>query len=159
MENNRIQKLLKTIGKKIRTQRASQDLQPEDVAEMTGLNAATIRNIENGNETYLSNFFVVCLAINIHPKEILEIEIDIKPVFELSEPRKEKTRLTPRIEHYLETDFFLIDRTAKDVVKKVETDYQIKTTTSAVSVILKRKVKENVLKSSKKGRFNVYKKV
>lgn len=154
-----IQKFLKTIGKRIQERRTSQDLQPEDVAEMTGLNAATIRNIENGNETYLSNFLAVCLAINMHPKEILDIEIVIKPIFELSEPRKEKTRLTPRIEHYLKTNFFLIDRTAKDVVEKVEEEYHIKTTTSAVSVILKRKVKENILKSSKKGRFNVYRKV
>lgn len=157
MEHKTIKKLLVTIGNKIQQQRLSQDLQPEDVAEMTGLTAATIRNIENGNETYLSNFLSVCLAIHMHPKEILDMEITIKPLFELSQPRKEKTRLTPRIDNFLETDFFKIERTANEVVEELSLLYKIKTKTPIVSVILNRKVDEGMLKVRKKGRFNVYK--
>ncbi|WP_139855736.1 helix-turn-helix domain-containing protein [Aequorivita sinensis] len=158
MEVDTLKTLLATIGKRIEEQRISQDLQPEDVAEMTGLTAATIRNIENGKETYLSTFFAVCLAINMHPKAMLDIEIKLKPLFELSEPRREKSRITPRIDSLLETEFFQIDRTTKDVVEELAAVYKIKTNTPIVSVILNRKVDEGKLKVSKKGRVNFYKK-
>ncbi|MEH6764679.1 MAG: helix-turn-helix transcriptional regulator [Aequorivita antarctica] len=158
MEDDTLKTLLATIGKRIEEQRISQDLQPEDVAEMTGLTAATIRNIENGKETYLSNFFAVCLAINMHPKGMVDIEIKLKPLFELSEPRKEKSRITPRIDSILDTEYFKIDRTTKDVVEELAAIYKIKTSTPIVSVILNRKVNDGKLKVSKKGRFNYYKK-
>jgi len=158
MEDDILKTLLATIGKRIEEQRISQDLQPEDVAEMTGLTAATIRNIENGKETYLSNFFAVCLAINMHPKDMVDIKIKLKPLFELSEPRKEKSRLTPRIDHLIETDFLKTERSANDVVNELSAVYEIKTKTSNVSVILNRKVGEGKLKVSKKGRVNFYKK-
>lgn len=158
MEDDTLKTLLATIGKRIEAQRISQDLQPEDVAEMTGLTAATVRNIENGKETYLSNFFAVCLAINLHPKDMVNIEIELKPLFALSEPRKEKSRLTPRIDHLIETDFLKTERSANDIVNELSAVYEIKTKTSNVSVILNRKVGEGKLKISKKGRVNFYKK-
>lgn len=158
MEDNTLKTLLATIGERIEEQRIRQDLQPEDVAEMTGLTAATIRNIENGNETYVSNFLSVCLAVKIHPKDIFDIEITIKPLFELSEPRKEKSRLTPRIDSLIETDFLEIEKTANDIMNELARVYEFKTKTSNISVILKRKVDEGKLKVSKKGRANVYKK-
>ncbi|MBK5214925.1 MAG: helix-turn-helix transcriptional regulator [Flavobacteriaceae bacterium] len=157
MEDDTLKTLLATIGKRIEEHRISQDLQPEDVAEMTGLTAATIRNIENGKETYLSNFFAVCLAIDMHPKDMVDIKIILKPLFELSEPRKEKSRLTPRIDHLIETDFLKTERSANDVVNELSAVYEIKTKTSNVSVILNRKVGEGKLKVSKKGRVNFYK--
>ncbi|MDP2687027.1 MAG: helix-turn-helix domain-containing protein [Aequorivita sp.] len=158
MENSYIKELLAAIGKRLEEHRLSQNLQPEDVAEMTGLTAATIRNIESGKETYLSNFIAYCLALEMHPKDILAIEIALKPLFELSQSRKEKSRLTPRIDHLIETDFLKTDRTANDIVNELAEVYQVKTETSNVSVILKRKVGEGKLKVSKKGRFNFYKK-
>jgi|SRR5690606_17741554 len=100
----------------------------------------------------------VCLAVDMHPKEILDIEIALKPLFNLSEPRKEKSRLTPRIEHLIKNGFLKTERTANDVVNELSTVYEIKTETSNVSVILNRKVGEGKLKVSKRGRFNVYKK-
>lgn len=156
MKDETIKRLLATIGKRIQKQRTSQDLQAEDVAEMTSLTAATIRNIENGKETYLSNFLAVCFAIKMHPKDMLDIEITLQPLVELSKPRKEKSRLTPRIEQFLDTDFFNKARTTKEVVEELAAAYKIETKTSEVSVILTRKVKEGILKLSKKGRLNVY---
>ncbi len=156
MEDNNKEKLLNAIGKKIQYERLKAGLEPEDIAEMTGLTAPTIRNIENGSETYLSNFIAVCLAINMHPKDILDIELTIKPLNELSEPRKEKTRLTARINYFIDNDYFQQERTAKDVVNELATNYETKTTTSAVSVILNRKVEYGNLKTKKKGKINIY---
>jgi len=158
MENNRIKSLLVDIGKRIRDQRLKEELQPEDVAEMTGLTAGTIRNIEDGNEVFLSNFVAVSLAIKMHPKDILDIEIAIQPLFELSQPRKEKSRLTPRIEGLIKNKFFQSERTTSDVVNELESIYGVRTSTSVVSVILNRKVEEEMLEVSKHGRMNLYKK-
>lgn len=157
MEYNSKERLLGTIGKKIQQQRIKEGLEPEDVAEMTGLTAPTIRNIENGSETYFYNFIAICLAINIHPKDILDIELVIKPLNELSEPRKEKTRLTARIDYFIENNYFAQERTTKDVLKELAINYKTKTTTSAISVILNRKVDYGDLKTKRKGKIKVYK--
>lgn len=158
MEDGTIKRLLADIGEKIKQKRLLEDLQPEDVAEMTGLTAVTVRNIENGNETYFSNFVAVCQAINIHPKEILELDIPLSPRFELSQPRKEKSRLTPRIDHLIESDFLKTERTANEVVNELASVYDVDTKSSNVSVILNRKVTEGKLEVSKNGRINLYKK-
>lgn len=159
MENDRIVRLLATIGKRIKQRRIEIGIEAEDVSEMTGLTAHTIRNIENGSETYFSNFLIVCFALNMHPKDMLDFEFNTEPLFELSEPRKEKTRLTARIDHFIESNFFQIERTSRDVVDELAAAFEINTTTSAVSVILNRKVNEKVLKACKKESFNVYKRV
>lgn len=158
MEDNPLKKLLSTIGKRIRQQRLKEELQPEDVAEMTGLTAATIRNIEDGNEMLLSNFLAISFAINMHPKDLLDIEMEIRPPYELSQPRKEKSRLTPRIESLILANFFQTERTTSDVVNELQEVYGLNTKTSIVSVILNRKVEEEMLNVSKQGRFNLYKK-
>lgn len=156
MKYNSKEALLEALGKRIQHQRINEGLEPEDVAEMTGLTAPTIRNIENGSETFLSNFIAVCLAINMHPRDVMDIELTIKPFNELSEPRKEKTRLTARIDYFIEINYFQQERTAKDVVNDLTVHYETKTTTSAVSVILNRKVEHGDLKTKKKGKINVY---
>ncbi|MBB4120011.1 transcriptional regulator with XRE-family HTH domain [Mesonia hippocampi] len=158
MENVKLKKLLATIGKTIKQHRLQQELQPEDIAEMTNLTAVTIRNIEAGEETYLSNFLAVCLALKMAPKDILDIEIKLEPLYKLSQPRKEKSRLTPRINKILGSDFFTQERTAKDVVRELGAIYKISPSTAEVSVILKRKVKEGKLNIEKQGRLNIYKK-
>ncbi|WP_111309835.1 helix-turn-helix domain-containing protein [Confluentibacter sediminis] len=157
MEYTSKEKLLGAIGKRIQEQRMKEGLEPEDVAEMTGLTAPTIRNIENGSETYFYNFIAICLAINMHPKDILDIELVIKPLNELSEPRKEKTRLTARIHYFIENHYFEQERTAKDVLNELAANYETQTTTSAISVILNRKVVFGDLKTKKKGKIKVYK--
>lgn len=156
MENNDLERFLVAIGSKIQKLRTEKDLQPEDIAEMTGLTAPTIRNIENGSQTYLGNYIAVCLALGVHPKEVLDIKVPVKPLFELSDPRKEKTRLTARIESFIQNNFFDEERSAKDVLRELETHYNTQTTTSAVSVILSRKVDEKELVVYKLGKKNVY---
>ncbi len=157
MENPRLKELLANIGKRLQDIRIKKDLQPEDIAEMTNLTAVTIRNIEAGAETYLSNFLAFCLAVEMPPKEILDLKIKLEPLYKLSQPRKEKSRLTPRINKMLANNFFNIQRTARDVVNELNETYEIKPTTAEVSVILKRKVEEGLLHIEKKGRLNIYK--
>lgn len=158
MKNDRKEHLLKEIGNRIQALRIKAGLEAEDISEMTGLTAATIRSIESGNEVHLSNFLGVCMALNMHPKDVLDIQLKIKPFYELSNTRKEKTRLTTRIDYFIEKNYFKQERTSRDIVNELAAVYDIKTSTSAVSVILNRKVEQGELKDLKKGKIKVYKK-
>lgn len=151
------EKALMAVGKIIEQYRQAQEYNVEDVAEMTGFSAQTIRNIEAGEETSLSYFIATCQAIGYHPMKVFNIEIPIVPRFPLSAARKEKSRLTQRINSLIERDFFLTGRTAKEIVEELTVTHQVKTTTSKISVILKRKVDENSLKVEKKDNINFYK--
>ncbi|MEX0995984.1 MAG: hypothetical protein WDZ45_02915 [Flavobacteriaceae bacterium] len=157
MKENKKETLLKEIGNRIQELRIKAGLEAEDISEMTGLAAPTIRSIEAGNEMHLSSFLAVCMAIGMHPKDVLDIEMKIKPFYELSNTRKEKTRLTTRIDTFIENNYFKEERTSRDIVNELAAVYDIKTTTSAVSVILKRKVEQGELKDIKKGIMKVYK--
>ncbi|UNY98351.1 helix-turn-helix domain-containing protein [Zhouia spongiae] len=146
------EKILSIIGKRIRDQRKIKELEIEDVAEMTGFTYNTISNIENGSETYFSYFVEVCLAIDIHPKEMLDFDIQVKPRRKLSPQRREKSRLTYRIKGYIENGYFQTLRTTKDVVIKLKEEYDFDAASKDVSSILRRH-----LKAVKKGNRNFYK--
>lgn len=144
-------KILKLIGERIHNHRVKKELEIEDIAEMTGFSYNTISNIESGCETYLSYFIEVCLAIGIHPMEMLDLNIIIKPRYELSPSRKEKSRLTSRIRILIKTGYFKIPRKTRDVVKELNTEYNLNVASKDVSTILGR-----LLKSSKKGNHKIY---
>ncbi|MCR8667476.1 helix-turn-helix domain-containing protein [Aestuariibaculum sp. M13] len=148
--------LLKILGSKIAEQRIREDLEIEDVVEMTGLTYNTISKIENGSDTYLSNFIWVSLALNIHPKELLDIDLVIRPRYELTPKRKEKSRLTKRIEKLIHEGFFKSPRKTNEVLQKLEENYQIKLESKNVSTILKRFAKSGDLNLSKERNRNLY---
>lgn len=156
MAKYRNDKVLKIIGERLKKQRKKLELKLEDIAEMTGFTYNTIRNMEMGNETGLSYFIEVCLALELHPKDVIDMDYKIKPRFELSAARKEKTRLTARVHIFYDKGFFKEYRSTGQVVDKIEQDYGIKTTTSAVSVILNRMVKSERLKVKGENRKNFY---
>jgi len=147
---------LAALGKQISAKRIFEDLTIEDVAEMTGFAYNTIVNIENGSETNLSYFMAVCFAINVHPKVIFDIELDIKPRFPLSAPRKEKSRLTARIKDLFDREFFNTSRSAKDVASRLTTDYELDVDTKTISALLLRFAKGDYLDIIKNGRKNYY---
>lgn len=147
------------LGANLSTQRETLELSVEDISEMTGFSTQTIRNIEAGEESSLSYVIAICQALDLHPTKAFDFPIKLEPRFKLSAVRAEKTRLTQRIEGFVASDYFNQGRTAKDVVSELNEVYQIHTTTSAVSVILKRKVDEQLLKIEQTGKKQrIYKK-
>jgi len=151
MARYRNDKVLKVIGKRIYNHRIKEELEIEDVAEMTGFSYNTISKIENGSETYLSYFIEVCLAIGIHPKDILDMKVTMKPRYELSPSRKEKSRLTSRVKILIKIGYFRTPKLTSEVVKKLKEDYNLEAISKDVSSILRRQ-----LKSIKKGNRNLY---
>jgi len=144
------------IGKKIKELREARGFEVEDIAEMTGFTSNNIRAIEKGKESRISTLVEIAFAIGVQPFEILNIIFKIKPRFKLSAKRKEKTRLTERINHLIKSNYFKTPRHAKDVLLILTEDFKIKTTSSAISAILIRRVKEGKLKVRKVGRQNNY---
>ena len=140
MANYRDKLLLQELGKRLKTQRLKMKLEIKDVSEKTGFSAYTIRNVESGNETTISYFTQICKAINIHPKIIFDFPMELKSRNEASPARVEKTRLTNRIRDFIKANYFSEYRGAADVKIKLESDYNVKTTSAAVSVILSRLV-------------------
>ncbi|WP_281228068.1 helix-turn-helix domain-containing protein [Flavobacterium aquiphilum] len=147
---------LKHLGEKIKAQRIKAGMKIDDLAEMTGFSYNTISNMENGYETYLSYFIEVCFALNCHPKEIMDVELDVKSRFQLSPSRIEKSRLTDRINVYIQNNYFKTPKSTSEVVQKLKEEYDSDFESKNVSVILLRFTKANILKIIKKGNRNLY---
>lgn len=146
----------KAIGKKIKELREARGLEVEDIAEMTGFTANNIRAIEKGKESRISTLAEIAFAIGVQPYEITNITFKIKPRYKLSPNRKEKTKLTQRVNQLITSNYFKEPKYVKDVLSLLTDSYKIKTTSSSVSAILIRRVEEGKLKVKKIGRQNQY---
>lgn len=156
MGNYHNKKFTTKIGFRLKEEREAKKWDVEDIAEMTGFSANTVRAIENGRECNISYLVEIALAIGIHPKEIFDVDFVIKPRYKLSAKRKEKTRLTSRINELLHSNFFSSPKFVKDVLQVLVNEYKTKTTASSVSVILLRLVEQGYLIKKKQGRQNLY---
>ena len=144
------------IGEKIKELRKVHGLEIEDISEMTGFTPANIRLIEQGKESRISTLAEIAFAIGVQPREIINITFKIKSRFKLSAKRKEKTRLTERVNQLIKSNYFMDPKFAKDVLSLLTKDYRIKTTSPSISAILLRRVEEGKLKVNKVGRQNQY---
>lgn len=149
-------KALKTIGAKITEERQKQNFEITDIADKAGLSYNTVVKIENGQDALLSSFVEVCFALNLHPKEILDVELTIKAKNELSPNRKEKSRLTIRIKDLIKKGDFNTWQSTRDIVVKLKENFDITVDSKNVSSILRRLNSEKYLKIKKEGRKNLY---
>ena len=156
MRRNKNTIVLQSVGQRIKSCRIDQGLEIEDISEMTGLSYNTINNIEKGEETHFSNIIEVSFALGMHLKELLNIPLIVKPRFELSPARREKSRLTARINLYLGEDYFNSPRKSSDVVQRLKDDFKVEIHSKNVSTILTRMAKNNILKITKEGIKNLY---
>ncbi len=157
MAKYRNHKVLKAIGAKIKKERSNQNLEIADISDQTGLNYNTIVNIEKGQDTLISSFIEVCFALNLHPKEILEIELNVKARYKPSPSRTEKSRLTARIKELMKQGCFKSWQGTNDTVRILYDNFGLDVESKNVSSILKRMSKENHLRVKKEGRKNLYK--
>ncbi|MEO6133499.1 MAG: helix-turn-helix transcriptional regulator [Ginsengibacter sp.] len=144
------------IGKKIKELRVSKELEIEDISEMTGFTSNNIRAIEKGKESRISTLAEIAFAIGVQLHDITNINFKIKPRFKLSGTRKEKTKLTQRVNHLVVSNYFREPKYVKNVLSLLMNEYKIKTTSSSVSAILLRIVEEGKLKVKRVGRQNQY---
>ena len=144
------------IGKKIKELRQARGFELEDISEMSGFTTNNIRAIEEGKESRISTLAEIAFAIGVQPHEITNITFKIKPRFKLSVKRRDKTKLTQRINQLVTSGYFKKPKYVEDVLSLLKKDYKIKTTSSSISSILLRRVGEGKLKVTKDGRRNKY---
>lgn len=156
MKKFRNKTITKQIGSRIKKLREGAGLSIPDIADMTGFSYPTISAIEKGQEVTASYLVEIAFAIGVHPKEIFDVDFVIKPRYKLSAKRKEKTRLTSRINDLLQSNFFSSPKFVKDVLTVLVNEYKTKTTASSISVILLRLVEQGALLKKKQGRQNLY---
>lgn len=137
--------LLEDLGNRLKSQRLKKRFLRVDVANKTGFAPQTIRDIEEGNETSLSYFTEVCKALEIHPKEIYDIEISLRP---RNKTGVRKNRITSGIKELIEDGYFKKSRTSSKVASKLKERYEIETTSKTVASILKRQVDAQALEST-----------
>lgn len=151
---------IKQVGNRIREARESKKLSLEDIAFMTGFTIATLGEIERGEvNTDISHIAAIGQALGLHPMKILDVDIKLRPRFELPPNRENRASTTLRIKELAETDYFTYPRTVTAVIDFVKTKSGISLESSPVSGVLKNLVEEGLLEYSKSGRNHVYKKV
>lgn len=147
---------LKALGLRIKAYRIKAKLEILDLAIMTGFSYNTISDIENGSETSVSYFIEVCFALGIHPKEMMDIEFDVKSKNSLTPDRLEKSRLTQRIKALIQSGYFKDPRSTSEVTKNLKEIHELNFESKNVSVILTRFATTNILNVTKKGNRNLY---
>lgn len=157
MKPFRNKKVTSKIGARIRDFRNKAGLSLGDVADMTGFTQSSLSGIENGSETGISHLVEIAKAIGIHPKELFDFPIEIKPRFSLSPKRKERNKLTFNITSLCEeTDFFNKPRFVREVVDQLRSDSKAKINPISVAVVLKRLHESGKLKYNLVGRQRQY---
>ena len=150
-------KEIRKIGDLVRRLREDNEWSIEDIASMTGFARSTITAIEKGSNTDLIHLIEIAKAIGVHPMELLNISLEIRPRYKLSPKRLARNPLTLRINKMiLETQFFYKPRFVSDVIDYLQQEFQIKANSTHISVVLKRMGKDGKLKYDKIGRQNSY---
>lgn len=157
MANYHNKKETKKVGLRIQSLRLSKELTIEDVASMTGFDRKTIKSVEAGNNADTSHLIEIAKAIGVHPKELFDVPMEIKPRYKLSPRRLANNKLTNQVTKLaLESNFFDKPKFVKDVLAYLFEEFNLKAESVHVSVILKRISDGGQLKFTKVGRSNYY---
>ena len=147
----------KKLGNRIKDLRLISEFSIEDIASMTGFARQTITSVENGGNTDSSHLIEIAKAIGVHPKELFNFDLELKPRYKLSPNRINSNLLTLRLNKLCSgTDFFKNPKFVSEVCSYLLGEFKIKSDSTKVSVVLKRLVNDGKLIYSKNGRKNIY---
>ncbi len=123
---------------------------------MTGLSINTLSSIENGGNTYVSHCIAICQSLELKPSELFDIQIELKPRYELPPARRNRALTTLRVNKLLESGFFNTPRFVESVVEELAANYGVQVDSSEISTALKKLNDDGKLTFSKSGRRNLY---
>jgi transcriptional regulator with XRE-family HTH domain len=148
---------IKKAGIKIREVRDKNKFSLDDVAAMTGFTVATLGEIERGEvNTDISHIAAIGQALGVHPMHLINVELQLKPRFELPPNRENRLNTTSRVKELVNTDYFDKPRTVKDILFFIKQEKKVELGSSPVSGVLKSLVEEKLLKFKKSGRTHLY---
>ena len=139
------------IGERIRTSRKDHGYSLEDISAMTGFSVNTISSIENGGDTYISYIMAICQALSMRPSDLLNINLELKPRFELPPDRRNRSLTTLRVNQLYETGFFSSPKFVGSVLEEFVESYGTQPDSSEISMEERKKEKKyNERKKRKK---------
>ena len=151
---------LAKLGELLRLQRIKCGFSIDDIAQMTDFSKSTIINLEKGTSPNIHYYIAFGQAVNV---SILnsEISIDLKPRYELSPDRRNRSLLTLRIKDLLEKEYFFSNKkTVADIIERLTELYDLKYSkevSSRVSRVLLNLTSDGLIRvEGKKGRNNLY---
>lgn len=148
------QEILIEIGRRVRDRRDEKAYSQKDISNMTGLTVNMISNFENGKGATLNNFLLICRALGIQPREILDGDIALTPPYNLPPESRRRIEVTRKLDKLVtESDFFETPRRVAEVIKEVGHD---KSESNKFSVYLSGYCKEGHLDYIKAGKIKKY---
>ena len=148
---------IKKAGLKIRQVRDQKKLSLDDVAAMTGFTIANLGEIERGEvNTDISHIAAIGQALGVHPMHLINVELELKPRFELPPNRENRLNTTSIVKELAKTDYFNQPRTVKEAIVFIKNEKKVELGSSPVSGVLKSLVEEGLLKFKKSGRTHLY---
>ena len=145
------------VGANIKRLRKTNGYSLDDISDMTGFGKTLLSSIENGAETGTSHLIEIAKAIGVHPKEIFNVPFKLQSRYELRPQRGQRKMLAFRIARMFdETDFFNSGKYVRDVVGYFKEQYKTKVSSTSVAGALRRFALAGKIKTTKKGRQNIY---
>jgi transcriptional regulator with XRE-family HTH domain len=112
------QEILEEIGNRTRQRREEKGYSQRDVSNMTGLTINMISTFENGKGATLNNFLLICRALEIQPKDVLQSDIILEPLYNLPPESKRRREITQKLDHLVyKSDFFETPKRVAEVKK------------------------------------------
>lgn len=150
---------LKDIGEKLRNERESRNWNVAKIQALSGLNPATISRIEDGSNPLVATLLEYCFALEIHPKELLDLEMDVSPKIPPSKNvEAKKFAYTAGVKQLIKDGFFSSWKSTGEVQEALEEKFQVKELVSKnISSALGKLVKNDALIISRDENPYLYK--
>lgn len=150
---------LKAIGEKLKIERERRNWKVAKIQALSGLNPTTISRIEDGSNPLVATLLEYCFALEIHPKELLDLEMDVSPKIPPAKNDKaKKFAYTAGVKQLMKDGFFASWKSTGQVQEALEEKFQIKELESKnISSALGKLVKNNSLVISRDENPYLYK--
>lgn len=147
------------IGTTLKQKRLDNCYAIRDIIDMTGISKSTVLKIEKGEAKNIDNYVEYAKAVQ-YPLETLEdLNIKLVPLKELSDKRKDATRLTSKIRKYILNTLFLTDgKSIADIRSELLRINQIEENVKSVNIagVMRNLGDDNIIKKEKLGKKNLY---
>lgn len=142
------------VGAKIRQRRLAKMYSQKDVADLTGLSVNTISAIENGANFTAHNFYLLFNALEIHPRDLYDIDVELEPKYVLPPKSQTRIEISSNLENLVvRSDFFEEPKRVAEVLHELELDPSLSKNFSVYLSAYCRKGKLVVLQDGKVNRY------
>jgi transcriptional regulator with XRE-family HTH domain len=147
------------LGMKLKENRLIKCFSILDIVEMTNISKSTIIKIEKGEAKDIDNYVEYAKAVEYPFQTLIDFEIKLEPLKELSALRKQATKLTAKIrKNIVNTSFLGVGKTTSEVRDELIRINEITNTVKSTEIagVMRNLVEDSILRKEKKGSKNLY---